>query len=269
MPKISVIIPTYNRRIVLKSAIESVLSQTHPVDEILICDDGSTDKTLDMVKEFSDPRVRWIAGERGGRPAIPRNRGIKESEGDWLAFLDSDDSWHPNKIKAQLALLTKYNVKAACSNAVRLTPGASTHHLYFDKVGPILNFLNLLEMNQVICSSALVHRSIVQEIGYFPEELEFRAIEDYSFWLKVATHTDWVCCEEGMVNYFDDPGNSIRNEGYTEEEQREIILRDYIKWNDNIYPSFYDAAIRALAGKPIKGGSFSTLLKKIASKLLK
>ena len=93
-PSVSVIIPTWNRAHTLPRAIESVLSQSLPILEVLICDDGSTDGTAEAVMAMArqDPRIRWLPGERGGRPAIPRNRGIRESRGEWLAFLDSDDA---------------------------------------------------------------------------------------------------------------------------------------------------------------------------------
>src|SRR5262245_1813867 len=102
-PKISVIIPTWNRAQSVKRAISSALRQTHPPHEILVCDDGSTDNTEEVVRAMGDSRVRWIAGPHAGCPAVPRNRGIAASKGDWIAFLDSDDAWLPEKLEAQIA----------------------------------------------------------------------------------------------------------------------------------------------------------------------
>lgn len=92
-PSVSVIIPTWNRELRLKKTIESVLVQTLFPLEILVCDDGLTDNTFEIVKSLNHSKVKWILGEHSGLPAVARNRGIRESKGEWLAFLDSDDWW--------------------------------------------------------------------------------------------------------------------------------------------------------------------------------
>jgi teichuronic acid biosynthesis glycosyltransferase TuaG len=230
--KISVIIPTFNREETLTLAIRSALEQTYPVLEVLVCDDGSTDNSEKIVKSFNDPKVKWIPGQHFGRPAIPRNRGIKLSTGDWIAFLDSDDSWNAEKIEKQLQISIENNLSAVCSNAIRLMDGLE-NQLYLNKVSKIINFDDLVLENKIICSSALIHRSIIKKIGFFPEESNFRAIEDYSYWLKAATYTNWGYSRDGLVNYKDDPENSIRSEGRSEKEQKFTILEGYLEWNNN------------------------------------
>src|SRR5262249_7122187 len=101
-PSVSVIIPTWNRAATVMAAVESALAQTHAPLEVLVCDDGSSDDSAQRVGALPDPRVRWLPGPRGGRPAIPRNRGIAAARGEWLAFLDSDDEWLPDKLERQL-----------------------------------------------------------------------------------------------------------------------------------------------------------------------
>jgi len=232
MIKVSVIIPTYNRGHTLLNAINSALTQTHPVHEILVCDDGSTDNSEKIVNSVKDQKVKWIPGKPSGRPAIPRNRGIKLSTGDWIAFLDSDDSWHAEKIEKQLQLSIEINCSAVCSNAFRFVNGLG-NHLYLKQVDAIITFDDLLFANKIICSSALIHRSIIKKIGFFPEESNFRAIEDYYFWLKAATYTNWAYCHDGLVNYKDDPENSIRSEVRSEKEQKTTVLNGYLLWNNN------------------------------------
>lgn len=101
MTKISVIIPTWNRAETLGKAISSALNQTFPPFEIVVCGvDGSPDQ--EIFNLINDPRMRWIEGGRDGLASIPRNRGIKASRGEWLAFLDSDDEWLPDKLEKQL-----------------------------------------------------------------------------------------------------------------------------------------------------------------------
>jgi glycosyltransferase involved in cell wall biosynthesis len=105
-PLVSVIIPTFNRAYCVGSAIDSALKQTHRNTEILVLDDGSTDGTRDLVKQSysGDPRVRYFHHENRGVTAT-RNRGISLSRGDFVALLDSDDTWSPWKLELQLACL--------------------------------------------------------------------------------------------------------------------------------------------------------------------
>src|SRR5690606_38869541 len=106
MVKISVIIPTWNRAETLGKAISSALNQTLSPYEVIVCGvDGSPDQKV--VNSIKDPRVRWIEGGKDGLASIPRNRGIKASKGEWLAFLDSDDEWLPEKLEKQFKRATE------------------------------------------------------------------------------------------------------------------------------------------------------------------
>ena len=91
---------------------------------MLVCDDGSTDGSAGVVEAFDDPRVRWLPGAASGGPAAPRNRGIAAARGEWVAFLDSDDTWREGKLEAQLRLLESTLRASACTtNAYRCLPG--------------------------------------------------------------------------------------------------------------------------------------------------
>ena len=100
--KISVIVPTLNRRDLIKRALDSVCSQSYPLYETIVVDNGSTDDTVSMIFE-SYPAVKVLNEKRVG-VSIARNAGIRSAKGDWFAFLDSDDAWHPKKIERQLNL---------------------------------------------------------------------------------------------------------------------------------------------------------------------
>jgi len=143
---VSVVIPTWNRADRLVEAIRSALEQSAPVLEVLICDDGSTDDSAERVATLAavDPRVRWLPGARGGRPAIPRNRGIAASRGEWLAFLDSDDTWLPGKLEAQLAAARGQGCAAVSSNALRMVDGRDAGPL-LAWPRPLLRFGDLLQ----------------------------------------------------------------------------------------------------------------------------
>lgn len=225
------IIPTYNRAHLIKDVIESVLAQTHPVYEVLVCDDASSDNTEDIVEHFSDNRVKWIPGARGGRPAIPRNRGLELAKGDWIAFLDSDDLWHPQKLESQLREAIRVGTKAICTNGIRVIPGVIESTPYFRSYQRQICFKDLLATNLIICSSAVVHKEVVQRVGRFSESLKFRGIEDYAYWLKVATYTNWAALETAHLDYLDNPSSSVRADGFSERIQKKIVFDEFIRWS--------------------------------------
>lgn len=230
MSTISIIIPTWNRQESLQRAIHSVLCQTLEITEVLICDDGSTDASREVVNAIGDPRVRWVAGPRGGRPAIPRNRGIRESRGEWLAFLDDDDEWLPEKLAQQLALAKKLDCLAVCADAFRLVPGTGVVGALLARPATRLTFSDLLHVNRVICSSVLIHRSLFDVVEGFPEEPQLIACEDYALWLRVATQTDFAYVSEPLLSYRDDPKNSVRQAGPDERNLRKHVLGDFLHW---------------------------------------
>ena len=107
MPKVSVIIPTYNRAEFLRSAIESALSQTFKDLEVVVADDKSTDHTREVVESFKDRRIKYILNEGKKGPSATRNTAILASEGEYIAFLDDDDEWLPDKLQRQVEVLDK------------------------------------------------------------------------------------------------------------------------------------------------------------------
>jgi teichuronic acid biosynthesis glycosyltransferase TuaG len=226
---ISVVIPTYNRASDLKKAVASVLAQTYRVAEILVCDDGSTDNSKEVMEEIKSSRVRWIDCGRNGRPAIPRNAGIKQASSEWVAFLDSDDEWLPDKLEKQLVFITTKRYNAVCSNAFRMVKGQKPlPYLTYDK--DIIKFDDLIKTNYVICSSMMVRRSLFANAGYFPEGADFKAIEDYALWLKIAARENIGYIATPLLNYTDDPAQSIRKDDISVNAQRKIILKSLGEW---------------------------------------
>lgn len=106
MPKVSVIIPAYNAENTIVETIESIQKQTLPDFEVLVIDDGSKDKTIEVVKQIADPRVQVFAYPNGG-VSVARNRGIEQAKGEFIAFIDNDDLWTEDKLELQIAALEK------------------------------------------------------------------------------------------------------------------------------------------------------------------
>jgi teichuronic acid biosynthesis glycosyltransferase TuaG len=233
MDKVSVIIPTWNRANTVCNAIQSALDQTVLPLEIFVCDDGSTDGTERIVREFGDPRIKWLPGSRSGRPAVPRNRGVAASKGEWLAFLDSDDTWLPGKLERQLKAVSEEGCKASCTNALRYVHGKEEDGTLLSWGKNRIRFEDLVEENVVVCSSALVHRSLLNEAIGFPEETSLMALEDYALWLRISIQTDFAFIPEAQVVYFDDVDSGIRADSENVLIQRRRVLGNLRNWARN------------------------------------
>ncbi|MCB0764672.1 MAG: glycosyltransferase family 2 protein [Flavobacteriales bacterium] len=263
MDLVSVIIPTFDRKEALLRAVRSCLEQSHAVHEVLVCDDGSTDGSREAILALDIAQVKWIGGERAGRPAVPRNRGINAATGHWLAFLDSDDAWVPEKLAAQLKLMERSRCKASCSNAERIMPDQRSGGPYFTEKADRFGLRDLLYVNRVICSSAVVEREVMLETGGFPEAPEMRAIEDHAAWLRVTAHTELCYSPEPLVRYTDDAKNSIRKEDVPVSAQRERVLNDLLSWGGSTAFSMAQRSAIARALKHAREGTTPSRMERL------
>jgi glycosyltransferase involved in cell wall biosynthesis len=183
----SIIIPTFNRGERLKIALNSLESQTYKNFEIIICDDGSTDNTKEIVESFKNKlTIQYIWNENWGGPARPRNIGIQASQTDWICFLDSDDWWYPNKLEICLDFMDRYNViyhdldiytgngkvpSGKCK-------GRKLKGNYFSDL--------IINGNALCNSSVIVKKTLINKIGGISEEQALVAVEDYDCWIRIA-----------------------------------------------------------------------------------
>ncbi|MBA4320323.1 MAG: hypothetical protein C0412_18150 [Flavobacterium sp.] len=229
---ITIIIPTYNRQSLVQRAIRSAQEQTVKDIEILVCDDGSTDNTEKIVMRISaeDNRVKWIVGTHTGRPACPRNNGIKASRGKWVAFLDSDDYWSAKKLERQLSHAEKNNADACCTNALRIKGNSILQKPISSFSNQYITFNYLIKSNYVICSSVLIKKNILKTIGLFP--VSNLVLEDYASWLRVCSITNFLFLNENLTFYNDDTEDSIRKKDIQNILlQKKYILENYLKWS--------------------------------------
>jgi glycosyltransferase involved in cell wall biosynthesis len=217
--QISVIIPTYNRSKELLRAVNSVLNQTTQVLEILICDDGSTDDSYLLIKSLNNSKIIWINCGRNGNAAVPRNIGIKNAKGNWVAFLDSDDEWLPFKLEYQINLILSNNASAVSSNAININVKTKEFTHYFNKKLTILNFSKLLYSNYVITSSVLIKKNLLLKYKLFPENNDFIGFEDYALWLKISTTDNFFYSNEPLLNYYCDHSNSLSSKIFLDLNQ--------------------------------------------------
>ncbi|MAI87260.1 MAG: glycosyl transferase [Candidatus Marinimicrobia bacterium] len=182
--KISVIIPTYNRKKTLARAIQSVINQSLSPFEILIIDDGSNDGTEEWVKE-NFQNIKYIYQNNRGVSSA-RNIGIENANGDWVAFLDSDDEWLPNKLHEQLkAIESNPEVKFFHTNEIWIRNGVRVNQMKKHKKYGGYIFEKCLDMCRVSPSSVLIQKEVFDNIGVFDESL--RVCEDYDLWLRITS----------------------------------------------------------------------------------
>jgi len=213
MKKVSVIIPTYNRAAMLDDAVSSVLAQTYQNFEILISDDGSTDNTQEVVKKF-DERVNYLYSNHSGIPAIVRNKAIIEASGEYIAFLDSDDLWLPDKLELQVEVFENDStIGLVCSNAFIIDNFSGQTHNYYLEQGQGQSgyiFIELLKNNFIVTSTVVVRRASLDQAGYFSADL--RGCEDYNLWLRIAHKWRILYVEKPLACYRNLPDVSIRSE---------------------------------------------------------
>jgi len=250
MELVSVIMAVYNGAATIEAAIHSVQQQSYPQWELLVCDDGSTDETERLVAGLQDPRVRWLPGIPSGRPAVPRNRGIRAAAGKWLAILDQDDEWLPDKLAIQMEQVRQKPYLAWCANARRLFPGQGIVGNMMGIPRKTVEFADLLNMNPIVTSSILFHRSLLDSVAGFPENMALMGIDDYALWLRMACCTPIGVVFEPQLIYRDDAGHSARSlvvRNYWQE--RQAVFGDLLQWSagkpsEKIPPSCLAAARR-------------------------
>jgi len=201
---ISVVIVTYQRPDACERALRSVLAQTEPPLEVLVCDDCSTDETEARIRDWErrDERVRYLRTSRNsGAPATTRNLGVEHARGDWIAFLDDDDEWLPHKLAAQRAALATEATDVIAANALR-----SDGSVYFPGAVPVWRPTrsDLLKVNPIIVSSVLVRRELLLSGDGLPTDGWTTGIDDYAVWLELADcGARFLLLGEALVRYED------------------------------------------------------------------
>lgn len=190
---VSVIIPTYNRRQVLLRAIDSVLSQTVVADEIIVVDDGSTDDTRKLLQLTYGERIKVLVQNNKGVSAA-RNTGIRNSSSAWIALLDSDDEWLPEKLQQQKYVLEHDSNCVLChTNEIWIRNGVRVNPMKKHKKTGGDIFEQCLPLCAISPSSALIKKELFDTVGMFDESLP--ACEDYDLWLRI--------CASHPVNFLD------------------------------------------------------------------
>lgn len=284
-PIVSVVVPMYNVEKYIEGCLESVLNQTFPHFEIICVDDGCTDKTLELVNQYSDPRIIVVRQENKGLAAA-RNTGINMSRGIYVALLDSDDYWHEKKLEV--------HVRHLCS---RPEVGVSySPSLFVDDDGNSLGIgqypkLENITIRDVMCrnpvgngSAAVIRRSTLNEIGeldldhhrfnfnYF--DPLFRQSEDLECWLRIALNTRWKF--EGVkeaLTYYRVNTNGLSANVEKQHESWKRVMNKNLKNHKKYYDKWYSLAEayqeRYLARRLIQSGESLKAIKMVNQAILR
>jgi len=208
MPKVSIIIPAYNRAKFIEETIKSVLNQTIEDLEVIIVDDGSTDGTKKIIENLSekDNRIRYFYQNNHGKPSIPRNIGFKNSSGKYIAFLDSDDIWLPEKLEKQIDLFEKDKIGKLgfvdCGymiideNGLEIKQNYASHPCSFR--GNVFRYF--LEDHMIMTpGSILIRRNVLDKVGLFDERL--KCLDDWDMWIRISKCYNFDFTDEKLFKY--------------------------------------------------------------------
>lgn len=226
-PTVSVIIPTYNRAHLIGRAIDSVLNQTFQDFEIIVIDDGSTDNTDEVVKYFNDPRIRYIRHEQNCGGSAARNTGIMTTHSEYIAFLDSDDEWLPEKLELQLAVMVESDdATAVCYSGYIRVGGDGERRVYKPFYRGRIHTAELWEDRVSPTSAVMVRRDCLVKAGGFDERLPAR--QDYAMWLELSRYYEFAIVAEPLVLIYDGRQGTISAD-LNARKEGERLIRERIR----------------------------------------
>ena len=182
---VSIVLPTYNHAHFLPDSIGSVLAQTFQNWELLVVDNSSTDSTSQILSAYTDPRIRVLTIANDGIIARSRNLGLREARGIYVAFLDSDDLWYPDKLSACVELL-QGGVDLVCHGERWVGGGLPEREIAYGPISRATERNLVLRGNCLSTSAVVADRNLLQSLGGFSENGEFVTAEDYELWIRIA-----------------------------------------------------------------------------------
>ena len=227
----SVIIPTYNRAEKIKFCLDSLVNQSYKCFEVIVCDDGSTDNTKEIVALYENKLdLKYIWEENWGGPARPRNNGIKITKGKWICFLDSDDWWHPDKLQSCFELANDKVDLIYHDLFIR----RSNKQAWFDKrivstppKHPMFSAFLCTDMS-IPNSSVVVRRELLTRIGGISEDRDLISVEDYDTWIRLSKLTDRFVRAPQCLGYYWVSGSSISTASSMQILRIKILYSKYM-----------------------------------------
>lgn len=222
-PALSVVVTTYRRRALLEETLASIQAQTFRDIEIVVIDDGSSPPTFSQ-EEAERLGIRYVHKPNGGQPAA-RNHGIALARGEFLAFVDDDDLWHPGKLEAQLDAMTSTGAGwSYCDCAYFEGTPDRVFRLHSQLAAPHAGhvFPDLVRACFVASPTVVVRRSVLAEAGGFNEDRSARFGEDWAMWMKLAARAPTAYVPRVLAYYRTHPGSMLRSSNLFEEHESHL-----------------------------------------------
>jgi glycosyltransferase involved in cell wall biosynthesis len=201
---VSVIIPTYNHAQFISKAIESVMIQTYKNIEIIVVDNYSEDSTKEEVRVFQNNKIKYFRFRNNGIIAASRNFGVKKSNGDVIAFLDSDDEWNKEKVETQITHLFDDNISCVASNFAPIGNVDLWRNHIKIKDGvkyQDYSFNDIIQQNPVVNSSVMMLKKTFEKLEGLDEDSTYLAIEDWDLWIRASRIGEIRIINRILVNY--------------------------------------------------------------------
>ena len=229
MPKFTVIIPTFNRAEVIARAVGSVLNQSFVDFELIVVDDGSIDSTRSQIEQINDERLSYFYVENSGVSAA-RNFGMSKAQGEWFAFLDSDDEWLEHKLQSQVDVMTRSpDIKIIHGEEIWIRNGKRVNQMKkHQKFGGWI-FEKCLPLCLISPSAVTIHRSVIEDVGKFRED--FEVCEDYELWLRITSKYPVEFISEPVIKKYG---------GHADQLSRKYVAMDFwrVKAIDELFADF-------------------------------
>jgi glycosyltransferase involved in cell wall biosynthesis len=243
LPLVSIVVPSYNHGHFIGKMIESVISQTYENWELIIVDNHSSDDTDIIINNYNDKRIKVFKIFNNGIVAVSRNKGILEANGLWVAFLDSDDGWYPEKLEicmssSEHADLIYHNMKLyKAQEDIFLTKGLVSRKVN----SPIFKDL-LIRGNTIINSSVIVKKSLLEVVNGINENREIITSEDYHLWLKISQVTDRFLHLPKQLGYY-----TIHGQGLSQRDtstQLRYAVSEFLSVLSDVEKKYVESFIR-------------------------
>jgi glycosyltransferase involved in cell wall biosynthesis len=231
-PLVSIVVPTFNHASFLKTAIDSICAQTYSYWQAIVVNNFSTDDTIDIVAGFNDDRIRLINFHNEGVIASSRNRGIHHATGEFVAFLDSDDLWYPDKLAACVSALRHGN-DLVCHGELWVEESTRSRKvLYGPRSRATYNKL-LYRGNCISTSATVVRRSILVALNGFSERTDFVTAEDYDLWLRIAKLTQRIEFIPEVLGEFRRHSGNASNAVFRNTSAELSVIGDHFSGQDS------------------------------------
>lgn len=224
-PKVSIVIPSYNRADYLGMTLDSILAQSYEDFEVVFVDDGSTDSTKQILETYisSDQRVKYYSQQNSER-AVARSYGASLAQGDYVCFVDSDDLWYPNKLENQVKIMDENpDVVFSYASVNRIDfdnkPIKAASRQHEGESGYV--FFDLLMRNFIPSVTPMIRKEILDKVG--KQVTDFIPYEDWDFWLRISRYGKFYHIKEPMGDYRIHPGQSVQN--VNAERVEEVTLK--------------------------------------------